>query len=405
MSEDLGQFMQSKLEFRDQSLPLAVVVTNTPWDEPPRMRHHVTQQLLRWYNVLYIEFFPYGKIAPDTKKKINDKLIIYTVGRDTNISPLLYSNIPYYHTKANLQASNRIVNCISSFRPTTLYLFNFVYDFIEIIQRKKFDFSAYFCFDEFPRMQRAINKKNYILKRWQWFIRQKYENEVAVASNICFTPHTVLKTKLEKVGALVEMLYHAHNFELKNTSTSKIIKKTKGNIIHVGFLGYIHYRLRVDWLTLLTADEKIQVHLAGPVNANIDLNPLMQKSNVVLEGALPESELLDFFNQMDVLIIPYHENLPENEVLTTTSKLFQYISSQRPIVISDLPNFLNFPYGVIYKSGSADAFISNIHKAVDEDNDELRKVRFDIASENTWEHRGDQIKKIIDRFIQPAINL
>lgn len=390
--------MHSKFEFIDKSLPLAVVVTNTPWDEPPRMRHHVTQQLIRWYNVLYVEFFPYGEKAVDRMRKVNDRLIIYTLGRERNISPRLYSNVPFSHKKANQTASKQIAHCISSFNADRLYLFNFVYDFSEIFQFQAFNFSAYFCFDEFPKMQRSLKKKNFLIQRWQWFIWQKYENNVAALSNICFTPHTVLKAKLEKAGALVEMLYHAHNFELTAPTFSNVAKNTNNDVIHVGFLGYVHYRLKVDWLKQLTSDRKIYLHLAGPVSTNIDLSDLTTKSNVIMEGALSEVDIPAFLNKMNVLIIPYHENLPENEVLTTTSKLFQYISSLKPIVISNLPNFLTFPHGIIYKSTSADEFISNIQKAVEEDSDQLISLRLKIANENTWLKRGSQIKGAIDRF-------
>ena len=44
--------------FADPNLPLAVVVASTRWYEQPRMRHDVTRQLMRWFNVLFVEFFP-----------------------------------------------------------------------------------------------------------------------------------------------------------------------------------------------------------------------------------------------------------------------------------------------------------------------------------------------------------
>jgi len=50
--------MDAMLGFDDPSLPLAVVAAATRWEEPPRMRHDVTRQLMRWLNVLYVELFP-----------------------------------------------------------------------------------------------------------------------------------------------------------------------------------------------------------------------------------------------------------------------------------------------------------------------------------------------------------
>jgi hypothetical protein len=73
------------------------------------------------------------------------------------------------------------------------------------------------------------------------------------------------------------------------------------------------------------------------------------------------------------------------------SKLYQYIASGKPIVMSQLPNFIELPYGVVYTADSADDFVCKIRNASEEDCDEYCEIRFKIASENTWKMRGEQL--------------
>jgi hypothetical protein len=101
---------------------------------------------------------------------------------------------------------------------------------------------------------------------------------------------------------------------------------------------------------------------------------------------------------MDVLIVPYRSNLEEVKVLTTVSKLFQYISTLKPIVISDLPNFIEMPDGVIYKAKDKKDFVDKIFLAYKNDTVELRELRAKLVLENTWEARGNQINLDLNKF-------
>ena len=102
---------------------------------------------------------------------------------------------------------------------------------------------------------------------------------------------------------------------------------------------------------------------------------------------------------MDVLIMPYDQQLPEVEVMTTNSKTFQYMAAGRPMVMSNMPHYIGMPDGIFYKSRSAEEFVATIRKAFEADNEDLIKLRQDTARENSWAARGDQIWRAITKHL------
>lgn len=64
-----------------------------------------------------------------------------------------------------------------------------------------------------------------------------------------------------------------------------------------------------------------------------------------------------------------------------------------------MPNFIEMPYGVIYRAKTAEDFVKKIRRAYKEDNEELINMRLKIAEENTWDKRGDMLYNIIEKAI------
>lgn len=355
------------------------------------MRHHVSQQLMRWFNVLFVEYFPVGEAGDSEWSKVHDRLMIYKPVLPNSPPGRLYVNEPVTHSLVNRRYANNIVHVITSLSPKKVLLFNFVYHFPEIMQKKIFCYKAYVCFDEFPKMQRRSFKRNALKAKYQEILFQHYENKVARIATHCFTPHYPLRNKLLRVNKNVEMLFHAHNWKLG----SKVACQDGDGRIKVAFAGFIHYRLIDCWLERVLKENDIELYLIGPLNPAYDVNKLTKHQNIRLISALSESELLKTLTEMDVLIIPYHTHLPETEVLTTVSKLYQYILSEKPVVISNMPNFIRQPKGILYRADSANDFIAKIRQAHAEDCDELRALRAKIAAENTWDKRGEQLYDLL----------
>jgi hypothetical protein len=108
-----------------------------------------------------------------------------------------------------------------------------------------------------------------------------------------------------------------------------------------------------------------------------------------------EDDLLAVMKSMDVLIVPYDPEKSSVAIMTTNSKTFQYVAAGRPIVISDLKNYVKMPPGVIYRARRSNEFLALIRRAQEEDCEEYRCLRADIAANNTWDIRGQQLLEAI----------
>jgi glycosyltransferase involved in cell wall biosynthesis len=222
---------------------------------------------------------------------------------------------------------------------------------------------------------------------------------VAKKADHCFTPHYLLRDKLLKVNKNVKMLFHAHSYEQnKNVGVGK-----KDRLIKVAFAGYIHYRLIDHWLEHLLEEKNIELYLIGPLNPQYSICELSKKQNFHFVPPLMANDLQRTLQEMNVLIIPYHPHLPETEVLTTVSKLYQYIASGKPVVLSNLPNFIEMPEGVLYKASSSENFVAKILQAHAEDCEEYRNLRAKIAAENTWDKRGEQLHALLKETLGDKI--
>ncbi len=393
---NLENSIESSCKFSDNSLPLVVVVANTDWNEEPRMRHHITQQLIRWNNVLFVEFFPNNSSIEKEKFELfHPRLIIFRPKVNYKIHDSLYINLPFIHNLVNNSFKNKTISKVRKLGYETAILFNFAWNFYQIFRTDLFKIKVYVCNDEFPLM---FSKGNSWFKRqYQRNLFLKYEQRVANYSDFCYTPHQLLRKKLERFCNDVKMLFHAHNgpiIDVKKFSLKAINEKR----IRVGYAGFIHYRIDIDWLLSLLKEDIIDLYLIGPLSPDFEVKLLKKYSNFYLVPSLPELAMVEKLGEMDVLIVPYRSNLEEVKVLTTVSKLFQYISTLKPIVISDLPNFIEMPDGVIYKAKDKKDFVDKIFLAYKNDTVELRKLRAKLALENTWEARGNQINLDLNKF-------
>ena len=386
------------IHFKDRHLPTAVVVAATRWEEPPRMRHDVVGQLKRFSNVLYIEYFPTGEKSAQGGKLelIDDRLMIYKISDQYKKHPRLYANFPFLHASANRKYAEEIGLLADQVKPNDGFrlLFNFVHDFPEIVTAVRAIWSCYICVDEFPGMQRRKHKSNYLKAKFQQSYQQSLENRLAGAVDLVLTPHFPIREKLMKHSRRIEMFYHAHSItDRPNHPQSKADGK-----IHVGFAGYINYRIMVDWLIHLVKDHRIALHLIGPQNG-MDIDAVASAGDVRCHGPVYGENFGEIIREMNVLIMPYDPKITECNILTTNSKTFQCIASGRPLVISNLQNYIEMPEGVIYRAQDAEDFRLKVLKAANDDCDQFRAMRRRIASENTWNMRGEQLWGYVNHLL------
>ncbi len=378
---------------KNKNKALAVVVTYTDWHEPPRIRHQITNQLIRFYNVIYIVKQLDNRF--DYVERISKKLIIYTPGINFYIPKRLYANDPFTHYIVDKYFTIKISNFVKRYSSNKIFLINFIYDFMEIMKDNIFKYKMYICFDEFPKMQRKTNKRNRFLIWYQTKLFQYYEKKVAKYSNKCLATHYPLRDKILNFNKNTEFFPPGHEFKKLNYKNLAVKRDKK---INIGYMGYINYRIKLDWILEILKNNDMVLNLIGP-KEKYQYEKLLDRKNLNYIKPLYGNKLLQKLREMDVLIIPWDSKIPEIEILTVSNKLFQYIAAAKPIIISKLPNFIKLPKGVIYIANDEKEFIKKIRQAYREDNIKYIKIRLKIADENTWDIRGNKLNHLINDAI------
>lgn len=114
--------------------------------------------------------------------------------------------------------------------------------------------------------------------------------------------------------------------------------------------------------------------------------------NVQLLGEQPYERIPAFVQAFDVCLIPF--KLSTITLSTNPVKFYEYLCAGKPVVSSRLPE-LSQHSELFYPATGGLEFVSQIEKALREDDAEHRKRRIAWASEQTWEARYDAINRAI----------
>ncbi len=368
------------------------------------MRHHIARQLMRWCNVLFVEVV--SGAGPSEPTRVEDRLAVVSISLRGGVPLRLYVNDPLCHWVCNRRGTAQLEQLIVGITASSKLLFNFLHSFPEIMRIKSIDARVYVCVDEFPRMWRRKKRGNPLRYFYQSRLQQWYEHRVARGADLCLSPHNGIVRKLQGHCRHVELFLHAHEFRnleadssFERTAAPKQTINAASANINVCYMGFIHYRLCDATIREVLLQPDMTLHMIGPTAPDYNREVLASFSNLVWHGSVTGDALGELLRKMDVLIIPYDAAIPEVEVLTSTSKLFQYIAAGKPIVTLRLPHFMNLPGEVLTSTDNPAEFVRKIREARDSDDHAARLIRRRIAEENTWERRGFELCSIISRVL------
>ncbi|UNC93625.1 glycosyltransferase [Candidatus Contubernalis alkaliaceticus] len=367
-----------------------VLVTRTRWTELPRIRHQLARQLARFYRVLFVETPVYGEAKTPTRvEEVEKNIIRCSLGGQMSLPVKLQHYFPPAHRIMEKLWVKEIHRVLQGYGEYPLILFNFNYDFMEIMNSDKFVLKIYFCNDDFPAM---VN--NSISRRIVW----GQQHKTASRADLCLAVSYPLVEALKKSNGQTRLFLPGHDLkELKSISAVR----PKGSKIRLSFMGYIGNRLEFEWLLEAAAQPDMEVHLVGPLE-EIDpglMERLTQQDSLHIHPPMFDEPLNEILETMDVLVIPYKISFQDVLAITAPNKFFKYLALGKPVVISNMPHFIQFSEGVIYRADSAEAFVKQVRTAFQEDSPEKREQRFKISEENTWDKRGLEIKQIIEDIL------
>ena len=156
----------------------------------------------------------------------------------------------------------------------------------------------------------------------------------------------------------------------------------------VGYYGAI-----ADWfdveLVAFAAKQRPQYSfvLLGGV-FDVDVTSLQKLPNVSLLGQQPYETMPQYLYHFDACIIPFKLNAITEA--TDPVKLYEYLSAGKPVVSVALPELEPFS-NYLYIASDKHDFISQLDKAVGEDDCALADLRREFAKENTWRERYELI--------------
>jgi glycosyltransferase involved in cell wall biosynthesis len=366
------------IDFKDSSLPVVVITTETSWIEPPRMRHFITQQLSRKFNVIYFELDSSGF---SKFSKSSDRLFIYKLGflpRGVNRIAILRSFWDY------VQAL-RISFFLKKLKLNKLVLLNFKFGFQRIYNLDIWTLKYFFINDDFINMPPNTTER----------LKEKKKIKLNEILNMCdriFLSSEALLDYTQRQSFVYTVIHSGHDFKIKHTKNNN---KTSNANIKLCLMGFINNNLEFDWIDYLLNFNFFEINFVGPIEDERIYLRYKKDIKVKFHPPLIGKNLQIFISKFDVMLMPY-KPIEINLKASVPAKLFQYLACGKPVVSSIMPNLINIPEGFVYQSDNKFNFVDLIIKAFNEDNVELYNDRCKYASKHTWDSRGLLISNILN---------
>lgn len=136
----------------------------------------------------------------------------------------------------------------------------------------------------------------------------------------------------------------------------------------------------------------------GPIQT--DISRLKKVKNLIFVGQKPHAELPGYVKQFDVAVIVYKNDAYGNSI--SSGKLNEYLIMGKPVVSTDINEAKEFNKdngGIIYVASNYEEFASLVSKAIKEDGPELKARRRQVAENNSWDKKTEQMSAAIDNII------
>lgn len=369
-----------------------VLITRSRWREAPRIRHQVARHLSRFYPVIFVETPLTWKNRHDTSmEKVEPNIYRCALSNRSTLPVKIQHYFPFVHGLMERHLMRELERVLKPWNPRPLILLNFNYDAMAVMRSELFALKVYFCNDDFPAAVSNALSRAIVAYR---------EKKVAANADLCLAVHYPLVDRLLKVNPETKLFLPGHD----SKPYSGHPDGADNPQIKVAFMGYIDSRLEFGWLMHILRQPDMELHLIGPVEESQETKYLMGTEGLFYHEPRYGDALQAFLQKMDVLVIPYRTTMKNVLAVTASNKLFSYIAAGKPVVISDMPHYLDLGAGIIYRADSPDAFAVQIRTAYREDCEHFRKARFEIAETYSWKKRGVELKEIIERSLEAKLH-
>lgn len=273
---------------------------------------------------------------------------------------------------------------IWTFLPTPLSL-----DIIEGLFKK---LVVYYCIDDFSVSSISARKI------------EKSEKILLNKADLVFVTSKALYEKCSKYNDKVSIFPFAVDFDkfekvrLEDNAISEEIMGIKRPI--VGYVGGVHKWINQGLVRALSkACPECSFVFVGPIQTDISI--LRALKNVHFLGTKDHGRLPLFIKSFDVSIIPYLITDYTKNVYPT--KLNEYLAMGKAVVSTALPEVIDFnrKYNDIISIAKDEKdFCEYIKKTISGDNTSMLDKRIEIAKENSWKKRIEEMSDLIEDEIE-----
>ncbi len=151
----------------------------------------------------------------------------------------------------------------------------------------------------------------------------------------------------------------------------------------------------IDFISKKQSDWSIVI--IGPVwegEEKAGINQLRKNKNIHFIGHIPYKKLPEYLSAVDAIILPYKINEVTESIFPL--KFFESLATGKTVISTPLPSLKNYSK-LIPMTGDYPQFVSYIDDALENDTPEQKQQRLNLAQENTYEKRIDEMDKIVQQ--------
>lgn len=225
---------------------------------------------------------------------------------------------------------------------------------------------------------------------------EAWESELAVSADVCFAASPDLARHLSPCNSNVTLLPFGCNYPMfakDDLPRPAPLAGIRGPIL--GFAGTL-------WpdLDLGPALEALEIHpectlvLAGEDRLFRQLPQLLALPNVLFPGPVSPVDLPDYLAHFDVCLHLLRRSRLQDDVIP--SRMFEYLSSGRPIVSMLRPDQVEHFPDVVYGAHTPAEFALLCSRALEETGTWARDRRREYGKAAAWSQRAQEVNQILE---------
>lgn len=242
----------------------------------------------------------------------------------------------------------------------------------------------YHCYDEIRGAHSWLQKHGVALE----------ERLLKMVDGTIVTSRGLYEAKKDKCKACY-VVKNAVNIDLFSQGFQADVKPEKV----VGYIGTIDERLDYDLLVhLLESMPDTKFVFVGRVTTDFEEEAVLKKyPNAIFTGAKKPDELPGLLKTFSTGIIPFVKSDFTKGIYPM--KINEYLAAGLPVISTDF-SYLDDFADVIRITGDKTAFLQYLQNELATDTPEKRYARLDIARQNTWAVRADELSNAIEEIEQ-----